>query len=61
VRAPAVNGCPAEDEFVFSCVPMNPPTPDNQGQWVQTGASMAPPCDEYGNPIPGGAVPPARQ
>lgn len=61
VRTPALNNCPAWDEFLFSCVPMSPPTPDNLGQWVQTGSSMAPPCDEYGNPLSGGATPPQRQ
>lgn len=55
VRVPAVNGCPAEDVFVFQCTPKNPPEFEGEGQWIQTEGVMAPPCDENGHPLGDGA------
>ena len=49
VRVPAMNGCPAEDTFIFQCQPIS--NRDREGQWVQIEAQMAPPCDANGNPV----------
>jgi hypothetical protein len=46
---PAMNGCPAEDLFVFQCQPKSPDDP--YGQWIQIEAKMAPGCDEQGRPM----------
>jgi hypothetical protein len=51
VHVPALNGCPAEDTFVFQCTPKTPATFEGEGQWVQVEAVMAPNCDERGNPV----------
>lgn len=51
VRMPAVNGCPAEDVFVFQCMPKVPAEFEGEGQWIQVEAQMAPHCDGAGNPI----------
>ena len=51
VRVPAINGCPAEDTFVFQCVAKNPPQFVGEGQWVQVEAVMAPNCEINGSPI----------
>lgn len=56
VRLPATNLCPdAHDTFIFSCVAISasqdPYARSDQGQWQQSQALMAPPCDENGNPI----------
>lgn len=50
VHVPALNGCPAEDTFVFQCTPKTPASFEGEGQWVQVEAVMAPNCDERGNP-----------
>jgi hypothetical protein len=39
------------DVFVFQCAAKNPATFPNEGQWIQVEAVMAPPCDQYGNPV----------
>jgi hypothetical protein len=41
VRVPAMNGCPAEDTFVFQCNRKEPATFEGEGQWIQTEAVMA--------------------
>lgn len=46
VSVPAMNGCPAEDSFVFQCQPKS--LDDPYGQWIQIEAKMAPSCDEQG-------------
>lgn len=46
VSVPAMNGCPAEDTFVFQCQPKS--LDDPYGQWIQIEAKMAPACDEQG-------------
>ncbi len=52
VMIPAVNQCPnAVDTYNFMCRPNSSPTFENEGIWVQTGASLAPPCDENGHPL----------
>jgi hypothetical protein len=43
VRAPAMNGCPAEDVFVFQCQAHS--ADDRDGQWIQVEAHMAPNCN----------------
>jgi hypothetical protein len=53
---PAMNGCPAEDVFVFQCQPKS--TDDPYGQWVQIEAKMAPACEDPGHN--GGFADPAR-
>ncbi len=49
VRVPAMNGCPAQDVFIFQCQPIS--NRDREGQWVQIEAQMAPPCDANGDPV----------
>lgn len=49
VRVPAMNGCPAEDLFVFQCQPRQPD--DREGQWIQVEAQMASTCDANGVPM----------
>lgn len=49
VSVPAMNGCPAEDLFVFQCQPKS--LDDPYGQWIQIEAKMAPGCDEQGYPL----------
>lgn len=41
VKVPAVNGCPAEDIFVFSCNRKEPQQFEGEGQWIQVEAVMA--------------------
>jgi hypothetical protein len=49
VRIPAMNGCPADDIFIFQCQPIS--ARDREGQWVQIEAQLAPACDANGNPV----------
>lgn len=51
VHVPALNGCPAEDVFIFQCTAKSPATFEGEGQWVQVEAVMAPNCDEAGRPL----------
>jgi hypothetical protein len=39
------------DLFVFQCAAKTPASFPNEGQWIQVEAVMAPPCDQYGNPV----------
>lgn len=43
VKVPAMNGCPAEDIFVFTCNQKQPASFDGEGQWIQTEAVMVGP------------------
>jgi len=43
VSAPAMNGCPAEDIFMFQCQANQ--DDDREGQWIQIEAQMAPNCE----------------
>lgn len=41
VKVPAMNGCPADDIFVFQCNRKEPAQFESEGQWIQTEAVMA--------------------
>ncbi|MGZ3695120.1 MAG: hypothetical protein ACXWQO_13320 [Bdellovibrionota bacterium] len=41
VKVPAMNGCQAEDVFVFQCNRKEPAQFEGEGQWIQTEAVMA--------------------
>ncbi len=56
VRLPAMNGCPAEDIFIFQCSPTSLSMDERiveqaPGQWTQIEAMMAPMCDESGQQV----------
>lgn len=59
VKVPAMNGCPAEDTFVFQCNRKEPSTFEGEGQWIQTEAVMA--GADCQTPVPSGPQAPGTR